>query len=327
MSTVTTPPDAPRQVDSRVFVLQIGVTIAVVAVAVLLSGRFFEASLDARRLERAAIRATEAAERGAVFVPWTGEDLPVMNPSSDLWAQAPAMELPLQAQRVAMPMLDDVTVGSVRIQGLTDGEAIAWRLSWPDPSQDMNVDAGRFCDAVALQFPMNWQAHFTMGKEGEQVHILHWKGLWQKDVDEHFQDVQDLHPNYWTDLYWFAEGSAPFRVPEAFSDPRSHEWFAAYAAGNPLADFERSVPVEELSAEGYGTLTSQPHAVTIGRGEWHEGRWSVVFARPLRTTDPNDAPIWAGGRGHVAVAVWDGSAGNVGGRKHWTNWVEFEVSP
>ena len=27
-----------------------------------------------------------------------------------------------------------------------------------------------------------------------------------------------------------------------------------------------------------------------------------------------------------AVAVWDGAAGNIGGRKHWSNWLEFEVS-
>ena len=57
-----------------------------------------------------------------------------------------------------------------------------------------------------------------MGGRNLPVEILHWKGIWQKDLDEHFQDVQDLHPNYWTDLYWFARGTFPYRVPEAFAD-------------------------------------------------------------------------------------------------------------
>ena len=166
-----------------------------------------------------------------------------------------------------------------------------------------------------------------MGKDGERVHILHWKALWQKDVDEHFQDVQDLHPNYWADLYWFAEGERPYPVPDAFRDSRSRQWFAAYAAGNPVSDIERKVPVEELTAEGYGSLTTHPAQATTGRGEWQDGEWAVVFLRPLRTGDDLDAQFWRGGRGNVAVAVWDGGENNVGGRKHWSNWIEYEVSP
>ena len=202
-----------------------------------------------------------------------------------------------------------------------------WRLAWPDETRDINVDSGRFTDAAALQFPMTSGAAHTMGDDRHAVHILHWKALWQHDLDEHFQDVQDLHPNYWTDLYWFADGPAPNRVPDDFSDPRSHAWFAAYQAGNPLADFHRERPVEELSATGFGSLTSQAESVTDGRGVWQDGRWYVTFVRPLRTDDPLDYQFSRGGTGTVGVAVWNGSDGNVGGRKQWGNWIEFAVSP
>ena len=47
----------------------------------------------------------------------------------------------------------------------------------------------------------------------------------------------------------------------------------------------------------------------------------------LRTGDPLDYQFWEGGTGSVGVAVWNGSDGNVGGRKQWGNWVEFTVSP
>jgi hypothetical protein len=166
-----------------------------------------------------------------------------------------------------------------------------------------------------------------MGDDHHAVQILHWKALWQLDIDEHFQDVQDLHPNYWTDLYWFADGPAPNRVPGDFEDPRSHQFFAAYSAGNPLADFHRKTPVEELAATGFGSLTSHSEAVTGGRGAWRDGHWQVVFVRPMRTDDPLDYQFWPGGAGQVGVAIWNGSDGNVGGRKHWGNWADFEVSP
>jgi hypothetical protein len=285
------------------------------------------AELERSRLERAAIRQAGAAERGALYVPWQRQPLPAMEPWSERWEDTPELEIPMLPQNVAMPALATATIETVTLQGLSDGERIVWRVRWSDSSTDTAVDVGRFTDAVALQFPLGVQAKFTMGDHREPVEILHWKAVWQKDVDDGFQDVQDLHPNYWTDLYWFATGERPFRIPDAFSDPRSLAWFAAYSAGNPIADFGRVSPVEELWAEGFGTLTTQPESVTVGRGEWRDGAWAVTFARPLRTRDPLDEQFWSGGRGNVMVAVWDGGSGNVGGRKHWSNWTEYEVTP
>jgi len=250
---------------------------------------------------------------------------PLEDPFAAAWDGAPAIEVPLSPQAITMPMLETASVGTVLVQAFTDGEGIAWRLRWRDEAPDQNVDVARFTDAVAIQFPLAAGAPFTMGDRGKRVQVLHWKGLWQKDLDEHFQDVQDLHPNYWTDLYWFARGSFPFPVPSAFGDTLSHAWLVAYRAGNSVADIHRAEPVEELSAEGFGTLTPHRDAVTRGRGVWKEGWWSVVFARPLRTEDPLDYQFRPGGKGTLGVAVWEGASGNVGGRKHYTNWIPFEV--
>ena len=40
----------------------------------------------------------------------------------------------------------------------------------------------------------------------------------------------------------------------------------ANQAANPMAEQRRSTPVEELLAEGFGTLTNQPRSATQGRG-------------------------------------------------------------
>ncbi len=85
------------------------------------------------------------------------------DPFAAEWQQAPVKNVALMPQNIAMPVMDAGTVGAVNIQGLTDGSRIAWRLSWKDSSRDMNVDSGRFCDAVAVMFPLYSEAPFTMG--------------------------------------------------------------------------------------------------------------------------------------------------------------------
>lgn len=275
------------------------------------------------RVERE--RLSVLAQEGHLIVARVASLAEMPDPLAAVWETAPRWALPVRPQAVTMPVLEDTSILSVDVQGVTDGERVAWRLTWLDGEPDENVDSGQFCDAVALQFPLVPDASFMMGGAGMRVQILHWKALWQKDVDVHFQDVQDLHPNYWTDLYWFATGSFPYPVPESFRDPRSQAWLVAYRAGNPLADIFRTQSVEELIAEGFGTLTHQPLAATSARGVWRNGRWHVTFVRPLATTDPADFQFYCGGRGQLAVAVWQGSAGNVGGRKHYSEWLPFAV--
>jgi hypothetical protein len=266
-------------------------------------------------------------EQGVLFVRELPSGQLPAGPHALEWAALPAIDVAVTPQVITMPLLEQASIGQVRVQGFVCGGVIAWRMAWADATIDANVDVARFTDAVAIQFPIGRDASFMMGERGKSVQILHWKALWQKDLDEHFQDVQDLHPNYWTDLYWFAEGAFPYAVPAAFTNEKSKAWFVAEQAGNPLAQFDRFDPVEELLAEGFGTLTHQEADVTEGRGEWKDGLWATVFVRPLTTDDALDHQFVRGQRGRLSVAVWEGSAGNVGGRKHWSDWFEFKVEP
>lgn len=248
------------------------------------------------------------------------------DPMAAEWQQAPAKEIAVSPQQVTTPSLAKASVEKLSVQGLSDGKTIAWRIAWADKAPDFNVDVGRFSDAVAIEFPLTQDASPMMGhRGGGKVQIIQWKALWQKDIDQHFQDVQDVHPNYWSDLYWFAEGPAPYRVPDSFKNPVSRQWFIANQAGNPVAVFTRSQPAQELVAEGWGTLTAKPASVTTAKGVWADGHWNVMFARPLTTEDPNDYQF-KGDKGQVAFAVWEGGDSNVGGRKQWSNnWVAYQI--
>jgi hypothetical protein len=258
-------------------------------------------------------------------VVWTDRTLEVADATASEWADAPATTVPLQVQDQTMPVLDELTVSEVSVKALTNGRKIAWHVSWEDPTADYHLDPELFCDAVAVQFPLQPNAAYTMGAIDFAVQIMQWKAIWQKDIDEHFQDVQDLHPNYWVDLYWFAEGEFPYPVPDSFQRTEALDFFVAYRAGNPMAELYRRQPVQELIAEGFGTLTNQPVSATAANGVWSNGRWSVVFVRPMQTTDEADFQFEPGTRNTVAFAVWEGGVQNVSGRKHHSQWIVFEV--
>lgn len=248
------------------------------------------------------------------------------DPFDPAWDRVPAIDLPLQPQQTAPPMLDTATIAEVRVQAARDDRRIVWRLSWNEPAPARQVDVSTFSDAVAMQFAMVDGAPFTMGGPGMPVRVLYWRALWQQDLDAGFQDVYSRYPNAWNDVYWFAAGAPPSHLPAAFGDERARDWLAAYRAGNPMADFERDRPIEELVAEGFGSATHVPDTPSKARGAWRAGRWTVVIDRPFNPADPLIARLGESGAA-VALAVWDGSAGNVGGRKHWCNWVPLRVDP
>ncbi len=302
-------------------VTMLGLTVVLVTTGTIVADRIYRASVRTQFL------ADEAARLGelAIMVPLIDSMPSWTDPSAPQWDEATSLEVPVKPQNLAMPMLTTASVRTVRVDALHDGHMIGWRLTWKDKAPDLNLETARFCDAAALQFAVGENASFMMGGPDQPVHILHWKALWQNDIENGYQDVQDLHPNYWTDLYWFASGEFPFPIPEAFEDPVSRQWFPAQVAGNPLAIWDRTQPIEELSAESYGTLTHQRQQAAIGGGAWHDGYWSLVIARPLSTQDSADFQFWPGVTGRMGIAIWEGAGGNVGGRKNYSDWIEFKV--
>ena len=243
------------------------------------------------------------------------------------WDRAAKLDVAVQPQMLAKPSLETGTIKAVAVQSMKDSGRIAWRISWDAPKPSSNVDANRFADAVAMQFSLEPGTSFMMGAKGKPVRILHWKALWQKDIDEHFQDVEDVHPNVWADFYWFAKGERPFLMATAFADPAARQFQPALAAGNPMSNPAREKPIEELVAEGFGTATTVPGTPSSAHGAWKDGRWTVAFDRPLSPGDPLSAALQSGKADAISFAVWDGSAGNVGGRKHYCTWIPLKVKP
>ena len=85
--------------------------------------------------------------------------------------------------------------------------------------------------------------------------------------------------------------------------------------------------VEELNAEGFGTVTPQPadNQNVEGYGEWKDGIWTVVFLRDMPQTGKWDIDLNITDSALVAFAVWDGVKEDRNGRKVISVWQRLNL--
>jgi len=234
--------------------------------------------------------------------------VPIDDPWASSWDLAPTLRVPLSAQNIAPPF------GGGSIRGVTawaqhDSERVYFLLEWSDDLPNSSV-AGNldFTDAAALQFPLSENVTpFTMGGPDLPVNIWQWKAVWQADIESGFETASDRWPDTLVDDY---------------QHPDDPLYRPAEGLGNLNAQRDRTTPIEDLIAQGFGTLTTAELQQVEGAGEWRDGLWRVIFARPLSSADPQLAGFGAGTSTPVAFAVWDGGAGDRNGQKSIAQFID-----
>jgi cytochrome c oxidase cbb3-type subunit 2 len=240
------------------------------------------------------------------------------DPGADAWKRAESAGLAL------MPLWwRNDRPETVNVQALHDGEHLAVRLSWSDATRnDLVLDQQGFSDGCAVQLSAGTDPpFFGMGDALGRVNIWHWHASWQRDLDEGAPSLGYLHRNAPTGN--LANSGAP--QDELFS--------TGAAAGNPVSQVGHRNPVEDLNAQGQGTISSQPGLKhdAEGEGRWRPlldsatGEWSVVFLRAIRGSGEDDVAAQPGERVSIAFAVWDGAAGDRNGVKSVTIWHELQL--
>lgn len=259
----------------------------------------------------------EAAKPGtAMRAVFRRGEIPAEDPLSEVWRSARPLRVPLSPQQMAPPFLEEAGVDTLVVRALHNGTELAFRLEWDDPDLDDLDGVARFHDACAVQLPAKAgaPAAITMGAPGSPVHILQWRATWQRDLADGRTGLQELYPRAVRDL----------TPEELLGDEGAVPYYPGRAVGNPLSAARRASAVEEIVAEGFGSATSFTHQRARGRGEHAGGRWRVAIALPMDRTGAGEA-LTPGSTWPVAFAVWLGSKGNRGGRKHWANWVSCEI--
>jgi hypothetical protein len=240
--------------------------------------------------------------------------VPARDPWDPFWDDLPRVDVPLSAQQVTAPMGGRRWTMTAR--ALQHAGTLYLELEWEDPHPDRSVDAPQlFTDAAAVQFPepaATTVPALCMGDATAAVNIWQWKAAWQRDVHLGFQgDVRTQYPDARVDEY-------PFHGDDLF--------YAGRAAGNPFSQDDRASAVDNLIAGGFGTLTADPTPVVQGWGAWRDGRWRVVFQRPLAVGREGNVDLGTDDWTDVAFAVWDGAAGERDGMKSVANFVSLDVS-
>jgi hypothetical protein len=255
-----------------------------------------------------------------------------LNPADKAWNNAKTVDIHMQAQRSIRPGIDTPSVPSVKVSSLNNGSEIAFRLEWSDPTRNDTVNMpDKFSDACAIQFPVekgDTAPSYMMGEDDRYVHIIHWKSAWEKDIAEGYQDVEHAYPNYNVDGYPLTktvENKALYPINNFTEEARA--FMAGIAEENPLSNTKRKVPVEELNAQGFRTITTQLQSDAMAKGIWDSSSWKVVIVRKLNSGDTADSVLKKGQSSFMSIAVWDGGSGNVGGRKNYAadGWLTLKI--
>ena len=242
-----------------------------------------------------------------------------LDPDNAAWGRQMDVTVDVLPQQITFPTLKEAAVKKLNVRALADKQWLGLRLEWEDATVDEMLETDKFTDAVAAEFPLGdaTKTNPMMGDPQNPVYIVHWKAAWQRDIDKGRADVQDLHPAYWADPYPFVAGGHPYPVQESFESANSRRYLPGVAAGNPVSKISRTWPVEELQAEGFGSLADHRFQDARGKGAWANGKWRVVLLLPRETADPANPQFAAKSSTSMALAVWEGKSKNVGGRKHW----------
>lgn len=237
------------------------------------------------------------------------------DPADPSWGKVPVHRAALVLQDLVEPRLLVPSTPEVRVQAVTDGTRVAFRLEWDDAAGDDAPGPAKMVDACAVQLPVSSGPDLPapqMGEAGRAVEIALWRASWQAVVDGRPDTIRSLYPNAAVQHYPFEaaalpEGSEARREAEARYAP-------ARALGNPMAG-PRKAPVEDLVAEGPGTIRPAGTSSSQGAGKRTAKGWSVVLSRPV------PVGLVPGGRTQVAFAVWQGDRLEAGARKMRSPWI------
>jgi hypothetical protein len=241
------------------------------------------------------------------------------DPLDASWAAVPEHVAQLIPQDLVEPRLMKISTETVRVRARASNGEIALRLEWADPTVSDLPGAGQFPDGCAVQFPQKAAASLPdpqMGQPGHGVDLTFWRADWQASVNGRGDSIQDLYPNAAIDHY-------PFEAPSlergsAAQQTMSRLYAPADGAGNRRGG-HRASPVEDLVAEGPGTLSPATATRSRGTGVRTANGWVVLITRPFPDGLSPDA------RAHIAFAVWEGGAQETGARKMRSGWVPVSL--
>ena len=220
----------------------------------------------------------------------------------EVWQEIKPQEIKLMYQVTALPWPKiKGLLSAVTVKAFHSKENIYFYMSWLDDTEDRIHETTQFSDACAIMFPLEEKAQphtIMMGFLGK-VNIWQWKA----NQDREYWKNESEEPHAYVDFYY------PFEDKELF----------------PVSKHITKSPVNDLVAIRVGTITPKDNQEVMGKGVWENGVWTVVLKRPLKAVDSDNGISFASRKRLSALAIWDGSKGDRGGRKSISDWLELDI--
>jgi DMSO reductase family type II enzyme heme b subunit len=262
----------------------------------------------------AGVACRKAPQRVNEVVAVSAAKLP-LTPADPAWDRAPEHLAKLIPQDLVEPRLMKPSTGEVMVRALTNGSEVAFRLQWADKEKNDAPGPASMVDACAIQIPKKVDPNPPapqMGEAGKPVELTFWRADWQAVVNGRGDTIRDLYPNASIDHY-------PYNAKSLEPGSAAQKEFASrYAPARALGNDRggpRTSPVEDLVADGPGTLAPAASTTSKGQGARTATGWSVVISR---RAPQGLAPRQ---RTQIAFAVWEGSQKESGARKMRTGWI------
>lgn len=241
-----------------------------------------------------------------VVARYTQVDKIGLSPNAAVWDSAPSTTVNLTSQRITVPE-GGGSITTVSVQAIHNGNQVAFKLNWPDPTRDVENGLDTFRDAVAIAFPITLSEDAPdpfMGDEDDPVNIWQWRSDWQADKDGN-RNLSKRQP--------LADGVYQNKLDKQYT----HKMFPAKV---------KTAPVIEYAAAGFGSLTKQKSQDVVGQGVYEKGAWSVVFVREIKRMEEGDAIFVPGKKTRINFAVWNGSENEVSGKKSVSmDWLSLSI--
>lgn len=198
---------------------------------------------------------------------------------------------------VLMPLAArDTCIDRAEVRAVHDGRSLAVRVRYVDPTRDDSLLGGKsgFADQCALEFSQETLPPlFGMGSHEDRVGVWHWAAFRSRDL----LGALDLI------------GALP---PEALPDP-------------PAGLLRPSRAGDVAEGAGLGVLTTAGPGEVAVRPTHSAGSWELTFVAPLASAgfDRESLAPASGRSGQWNLAIWNGTAEDVGARKAISIWHEL----
>lgn len=207
---------------------------------------------------------------------------------------------------------NDDAVLEARVAALHDGETLALRVRWSDPTAD-GPEAGLppYADAVAVQLSADEHpSFFGMGHGATPTNLWHWRAL----------DLFDLS-QYDALISLFPHRIGDWLTPDDLRASPYHQ-----LAAGPVVVSGEAVAVRPAGMRVLREQEGLPAPVQAS-ASWLDGEWQVVLQRPLEPGTPRELPLAPGGRMSFDIALWNGAIRDLRGQKSVSIWHELVLAP